>query len=125
MSNRIKKDRLKFAINRASSAISISARSDIDVELDKYDSDVFDDFDYDFENQSRNEDIIFHNAIEPTSGELFYNDFVIVIMINHSMAIIASDLDNESQITDLRQESNYYINNLRNERSEFRAKLDL
>jgi hypothetical protein len=127
MADRVKKNKVKFAINHVANTVNVATttRSDIDTDLEN----LITDYDY-YENDFDCIDSTmtqFQNSVSPQSGEMFTNNQnIIIITITDKLAIIAND-DIDGRIIDLDQfsESRYDIGSWQNERTKFRAKLDL
>lgn len=124
MSQRTKHNRVKFAINNTTGRVSIanSLRSDIDTDLSDNNQHWTDEYlDDSWLDEYRT---VFENAVEPQTGELFQAREAVALMISASLAIIVSECNTE--ICDIKDFAEWYgIYNFQNERSKFRAKLDL
>jgi hypothetical protein len=125
MADRVKKNKVKFAINHVANTVNVATttRSDIDTDLENLiiDDDYYEDDFYYIDNTMSQ----IQNSVSPQSGEMFTNNENIIITITDKLAIIANDIDNRIIDLDQFSESRYDIGSWQNERTKFRAKLDL
>jgi hypothetical protein len=125
MADHIKKNKVKFAINHIANIVNVasSMHSDIDTDLENLiiDDDYYEDDFYYIDNTMSQ----IQNSVSPQSGEMFTNNENIIITITDKLAIIANDIDNRIIDLDQFSESHYNIGSWQNERTKFRAKLDL
>lgn len=125
MADHIKKNKVKFAINHITNTVNVtsSMRSDIDTDLENLiiDDDYYEDDFYYIDNTVPQ----IQNSVSPQSGEMFTNNENIIITITDKLAIIANDIDDRIIDLDQFSDSHYDIGSWQNERTKFRAKLDL